>query len=160
MSLLQRHPVTKDYKGRNVNQLVSSMNYLKRLVGVLLTGTISVVSTNGLVLAEGAEQFFTVGTDSDGVPFKLDTQTMGKKDRKFGEVLKIYQLKNDLMFEYMLHASCGDERLWTVGYRIYNSAGKKISEEKEGDKEIPAHGDSPGSTAMKYYCQAINARGW
>ncbi|MHC5736556.1 hypothetical protein [Nostoc sp.] len=110
-------------------------------------------------VARGAEQFLTVGTDDGGVPFKLDTQTMGKKDRKFGEVIKIYQLKNDSMFEYMLHASCADERLWMVGYRIYNNAGKKISEEKE-DREIPARGDTPGSTAMKYYCQAIKARGW
>ncbi|MEH1821506.1 MAG: hypothetical protein V7L31_20905 [Nostoc sp.] len=136
---------------------------IRRLGAVLSVAAISLFNFNGLAFAEtaqDAEQFLTVGTDSDGVPFKLDTQTMGKKDKKFGEVLKIYQLKNDLMYEHMLHASCGDERLWIVGHRVYNgNTGKKISEEKE-DKEIPAHGDSPGSTAMKYYCQAIKARGW
>lgn len=134
----------------------------RKLGAVLSAVAITFFSLNGSAFAQTTqdpEQFLTVGTDSDGVPFKLDTQTMGKKDRKFGEVLKIYQLKNDSMFEYMLNASCGDERLWTVGYRIYNNAGEKISEEKE-NKEIPAHGDSPGSTAMKYYCQAIKARGW
>ncbi|MEH2285479.1 MAG: hypothetical protein V7K90_29890 [Nostoc sp.] len=129
---------------------------VKRLCAVVSAVIVLSLST----VAQGAEQFLIVGTDSDGVAFKLDTQTMGEKERKFGEVLKIYQFKDDLTFEYMLHASCGDERLWIVGHRIYSKrTGRKISEKKE-DKEIPATGDSPGSTAMKYYCQAINARGW
>ncbi|MEH2116071.1 MAG: hypothetical protein V7K39_26990 [Nostoc sp.] len=75
---------------------------------------------------------------------------MGKKERKFGNVLKIYQFKDDFTFEYMLNASCGNERLWIVGHKVYNKrTGKKISEENE-NKKIPAHGDTPGSTAMKY----------
>lgn len=129
---------------------------VKRLCAVVSGVIVLSLST----VAQGAEQFLIVGTDSDGYPFKLDTQTMGEKERKFGNVLKIYQFKDDLTFEYMLNASCGDERLWIVGHRVYNKrTGKKISEEKE-NKEIPAHGDTPGSTAMKYYCQAIKARGW
>jgi hypothetical protein len=136
------------------------MNHLKRLIGVFLTGAISVLSTNGFVCAESAAKYFNVGLDSNGDPFLLDTTTMGEKDKKFGNVLKIYQLKNDLMYEHALQASCGDERLWIVGHRVFNgNSGKKISEEKD-TQEIPAHGDSPGSTAMKYYCQAIKARGW
>lgn len=160
MSLLQHHLATKDYKGRNVSQLVSSMNYLKRLIGVLSVAAISVLSTNGLVSAENAEKYFNVGLDSNGDPFLLDTTTMGEKDKKFGSVIKIYQLKNELMYEYALQASCGDERLWIVGHRVFNAdTGRKISEERES-QEVPARSDAPASTAMKYYCQAINARGW
>lgn len=109
--------------------------------------------------AQGAERYLKVGTDSVGDAFMLDTWTMGKKDETFGEVLKIYQLKGELMFEYMLHAGCGDERLWIVGSRVYGRNGVKVSEQKD-NSEIPAHGDSSGSRAMKYYCRSIGARGW
>ncbi|MHC5827262.1 MAG: hypothetical protein ACYT04_68160, partial [Nostoc sp.] len=112
-------------------------------------------------------KYFNVGSDSNGDRFLLDTTTMGeldtitigKKKHKLGEVLKIYQFKDDLTFEYMLNASCGDERLFIVGSRIYNSNSRKISEQKE-DQEIPVTGDSLGNIVMKYYCQAIKARGW
>ncbi|MBN3951910.1 MAG: hypothetical protein HWQ38_37790 [Nostoc sp. NMS7] len=144
------------------------MNHLKRLIGVLSITAISVLITNGLVCAQDAEKYFNVGSDSNGDRFlldtttmgELDTITMGKKKHKLGEVLKIYQFKDDLKFEYMLHASCGDERLWMVGSRVFDrNTGRKISEGKE-DKEIPVTGDSLGNIVMKYYCQAIKARGW
>ncbi|MFN6465844.1 MAG: hypothetical protein RMZ41_029035 [Nostoc sp. DedVER02] len=109
----------------------------------------------------GAEKYFNVGLDTFGDPFLLDTTTMGEKDKKFGSVIKIYQIKNNLfMYEYILRPSCSDARIWAVGHRVYNiNSGKKITEEKE-DREIPNRGDNPGSTALKYYCQAIKARGW
>lgn len=137
------------------------MNYLKQLIGVLSLAAISVSSANGLVLAEDAQKYVDVGTDSNGDRFLLDTTTMGKKDKKFGSVIKIYQIKNNLfMYEYLLRPSCSDARIWAVGHRVYNiNSGKKITEEKE-DREIPGRGDNPGSTALKYYCQAIKARGW
>ena len=137
------------------------MNYLQRLIGVLSVATILVLSTNGLVLAQNAEKYLNVGSDSNGDPFLLDTTTMGEKEKKFGEVLKIYQIKHNLyMYEYMLRPSCSDARIWAVGHRVYNiNTGEKITEEKE-DREISDHGDNAGSTALKYYCQAIKARGW
>ncbi|WP_445634615.1 hypothetical protein NSTC745_06437 [Nostoc sp. DSM 114161] len=136
------------------------MNYLKRLIGVLSVAAISLSSTNGFALAQDTQKYVDVGSDSNGDPFLLDTTTMGETDKKFGSVIKIYQLKNELMYEYALHAACGDEKLWIVGHRVYNgNTGKKISEGKDS-QEIPARGDAPGSTAMKYYCQTIGARGW
>jgi len=99
-------------------------------------------------------------SDEGGVPFQLETTTMGQKERGFGEVIKIYQVKGNYMYEHLLHAGCADKRLWVVGYRVYIvPTGKKISEEKD-DTEISAQGNRPGATAMKYYCQAIHAGGW
>ncbi|BBD68455.1 hypothetical protein NIES4072_42320 [Nostoc commune NIES-4072] len=60
----------------------------------------------------------------------------------------------------MLRPSCSDAKIRAVGHRVYNiNSGKKITEEKE-DREILDREDNPGSTALKYYCQAIKARGW
>ncbi|MGM3308893.1 hypothetical protein ACSQ6I_23430 [Anabaena sp. WFMT] len=122
-------------------------------------GVAIAIVLNLSAVTQAAEQYLKVGTDNVGVPFMLDTWTMGEKDESFGKVLKIYQLKSDLMFEYMLDPGCGDERLWIVGTRVYNSKGVKVGEEKN-NSEIPARGNSFGSTAMKYYCRSIGARGW
>ncbi len=127
-----------------------------RSLSVLL-GAAIVLSFSSV--AQGGEKYLQVGTDSDGDAFMLDTQTMGRKERRFGEVLKVYLLKKDLMFEYMLRASCGDERLWMVGSRVYNGNAVKVSEERH-NKELPARADTPSANAMKHYCQSIGARGW
>lgn len=131
---------------------------VKRLGAIVGAAIVSVLSLSAVAQAD--EQFLVIGTDSDGVPFKLDTTTMGKKERGFGEVIKIYRVKGNYMHEYMLHAGCADKRLWQVGHRMYIvPTAEKISEEKE-DTEIPANGNSPGATAMNYYCKAVHASGW
>ncbi|MBD2667377.1 hypothetical protein [Richelia sinica] len=117
-----------------------------------------VLSLSTTVLAQ-SERYVQVGTDSDGDAYLLDTKNMGKADPPFGQVIKLYQTKNDLMLEHLLNAGCGDERLWIAGMRVYGRNGVKLSEKKSG-QEIPARGDSPGATAMKYYCHSIGARGW
>ncbi|MBD2679494.1 MULTISPECIES: hypothetical protein [Nostoc] len=134
------------------------MNYAKRLISVLLTGAISVLSFTSVASAERAEKFVNVGFDSDGDPFLLDTTTMGKRERGFGSVLKVYQLKNGLMSEFLVHAACGDERLSIVGFRTY-SQGVKLTEDKVR-QEVAVRTDSPVSQAMTYYCHSVGARGW
>jgi len=105
------------------------------------------------------EKYVSVGTDDSGNPFLLDTETMGKNDSLFAnEVIKVYQVRNGLMFEIVLQPACGDEQLSLVGSRIYRN-GIKISETPQ-DGKLVARSNTPGSNAMKYYCHSINARGW
>jgi hypothetical protein len=135
------------------------MNYLKGFAGVLLTGAISVLTLASTVSAQSAEKYVNVGSDSDDVPYLLDTATMGKRERGFGSVLKVYQMKNNLMSEILLQASCGDERLSVVGLRTYSENGIKLTEDKVR-QPLQVRTNSPGSQAMIYYCRSAHARGW
>ncbi|MFN6559989.1 MAG: hypothetical protein RMY28_009295 [Nostoc sp. ChiSLP01] len=130
---------------------------VKRLIGVLSVTVISTLSFSSVASAE-REKFVNVGYDSDGEPFLLDTTTMGKRERGFGSVLRVYQLKGGLMSEFLVHAACGDEKLSIVGFRTY-SQGVKLTEDKVR-QEVPVRTDSPASQAMTYYCHLIGARGW
>lgn len=134
------------------------MNYLKRLTVVLLTGAISALSFNSVAEAQRAEKFVNVGFDSDGDAFLLDRTSMRKREPGFGSVLKIYQMKNNLMTEILVKASCGDESLSVVGIRTY-SQGVKLTEDKVR-QQVQPRTDSPASLAMSYHCHAIGARGW
>lgn len=135
------------------------MNYVKRLISVLLTGTISVLSFSNVAEAQRAEKYVNVGFDSDGDPFLLDTASMRKREPGFGSVLKIYQMKNDQMTEILVRASCGDESLSIVGFRTYSQNGVKLTEDKVR-QQVQPRTDSPASLAMTYHCRAIHARGW
>jgi hypothetical protein len=134
------------------------MNYLKCLAGVLSVVVLTSVLSSTTASAQRAEKFVNVGTDSDGDPFMLDTTTMGKRERGFGSVLKVYQLKNNFMTEILANAACGDESLLIVGVRTY-SQGIKLTEEKVR-QQVQVRTDTPISQAMTYYCRSINARGW
>lgn len=104
------------------------------------------------------ERYVNVGADDSDNPFLLDTKTMGKKEPGFGNVIEVYQIKSNLMSVILLNPACGDNRLWIVGSRTYSN-GIKLTENKRRD-EISSQGDSAGSTAMRYYCHSIGARGW
>lgn len=135
------------------------MKHLKRLTVVLSAITISVLSLNSVASGQRAEKFVNVGFDSDGDPFLLDRTSMRKSEPGFGHVLKIYQMKNDLMTEILVRSSCGDESLSIVGLRTY-SQGVKLTEDKVHQQVQPRTTDNPASLAMSYYCHAIDARGW
>jgi hypothetical protein len=134
------------------------MKYLKRFISVLSVVAISTLILSSATLAQNTGKFVKVGTDSDGDPFLLDTTTMGKREAGFGSVLRVYQIKNDIMSETLLNAECGDENLSVVGLRTYNQ-GVKLTEEKVR-QPLQVRTDSPGSQAMTYFCHAIGARGW
>lgn len=134
------------------------MNYFKRLTVILSAVAISALSFSSVASAQRAEKFVNVGFDSDGDAYLLDTTTMGKRERGFGNVLKVYQLKQGLMSEILVQASCGDESLSVVGLRTY-SQGVKLTEEKV-NQPLQVRTDSPASQAMTYFCRAIHARGW
>ena len=134
------------------------MNYLKRFISVLSAVTISALSFNNVAEAQRAGKFVNVGSDSNGDAYLLDTTTMGNRERGFGSVLKVYQLKQGLMSEILVQASCGDESLSVVGLRTY-SQGVKLTEEKVR-QPLQVRTDSPASQAMTYFCRAIHARGW
>lgn len=132
--------------------------FLKRLSVVF--GAVAVSVLNLGAVAQADEEFVQVGVDKNDVPFMLKTTTMGQKERGFGEVIQIYQVKGNYMDVYMLQPGCADKRLWIVGHRVYVViTGEKIKEEKQ-DTEIKALGDTPGATAMRYYCTSIHATGW
>ena len=135
------------------------MNYVKRLAGVLTAVTISALSFSSTVFAQGTEKYLNVGEDSSGDPFLLDTTTMGKIERGFGSVLLVYQIKDGLMNEFLVKASCGENRLWVLGFRTYGQSGAKLAENKE-DMEVQIGDNSPASKSMRYYCHSIGARGW
>lgn len=135
------------------------MNYVKRLASVLAAVTISALSFTSAVSAQGMEKYLNLGEDSSGDPFLLDTTTMGKIERGFGSVLLIYQIKNGLMNEMLVKASCGDNRLWIVGFRTYGQSGSKLAEDRQ-QQEVQIQGASPASKSMRYYCHSIGARGW
>lgn len=135
------------------------MNYLKRSATLLFGAVISVSSINGVVLAQSAEKYHNVGLDSSGDPYLLDTTTMGKRERGYGNVLKVYQIKDSLMTELLIKASCGDNRLWIVGMRTYNENGIKLAEDKRS-QEVQLQAGSPATESIRYYCRSIGARGW
>ncbi|MEH2274404.1 MAG: hypothetical protein V7K40_06235 [Nostoc sp.] len=134
------------------------MNYLKHIAVLLTAVAVSTSSFNSVVFAQSAEKFVNVGYDSDGDPFLLDATSMRKREPGFGSVLKVYQMKNGLMSEILVRASCGDETLSIVGFRTY-SQGVKLTEEKIR-QQVAVRTDSPASLAMSYHCHAIGARGW
>ncbi|MEH2067087.1 MAG: hypothetical protein V7K47_02755 [Nostoc sp.] len=133
----------------------------------MISKTKKVVCTASAILAAfwlqsssvASEKFVNVGVDDDGNPFLLDTTTMGDSEKGFGSVIKVYQQSDNLMTEVLLQTSCGDDKLWIVGARVYSSNGVKLSENKQRE-EISARGSSPGANAIRYYCQSIGARGW
>jgi len=135
------------------------MNYLKCFISVLSAVSASVLSFSNVAQAQRAEKFVNVGFDSDGDPFLFDTTSLRKREPGFGSVLKIYQMKNNLMTEILVKASCGDERLSIVGIRTY-SQGIKLTEDKVSQQVQPRRTDNPASLAMTYYCHATGARGW
>ncbi|MBC6429608.1 hypothetical protein FM036_01490 [Nostoc sp. HG1] len=134
------------------------MNHVKRFAVLLAATAISTLSISNGVFAQSAGKFVNVGFDSDGDPFLLDTASMRKREPGFGSVLKIYQMKNNLMSEILVRASCGDESLSIVGFRTY-SQGVKLTEEKVR-QQVAVRTDSPASQAMSYHCHSIGARGW
>lgn len=135
------------------------MNYLKRLQGVLCVAIISALSFSSIAKVQSAEQYVNVGSDSNGDPFLLDTATMGRTDEEFGKTLKLYQIKNNLMKEILIDASCGDNRLWIVGVRTYSENGVMLSEDKVR-QEVNIQSNSVASKSISYYCRSIGARGW
>jgi hypothetical protein len=136
------------------------MNYLKRLTIMLSAVTISALSFNSVASAQRAEKFVNVGFDSDGDAYLFDTNSMREREPGFfGSVLKIYQMKNNLMSETLVRASCGDESLSIVGFRTYSQSGVKLTEDKVR-QQIQPRTNSPASLAMSYHCHAIGARGW
>lgn len=135
------------------------MNYLKHIAVLLTAVAVSTLTINNVVSAQSAEKFVNVGSDSDGDAFLLDRTSMRKREPGFGSVLKIYQMKNNLMTEILVRASCGDESLSIVGLRTYNQDGVKLTEDKVR-QQIQPRTDSPASLAMSYHCHAIGARGW
>ncbi|MEH1789696.1 MAG: hypothetical protein V7L23_30100 [Nostoc sp.] len=152
-------PTEKKLQSKDVNQLVTSMNYVKQLIGVLSVAVILTLSFSNVASAERAEKFVNVGYDSDGDAFLLDTTTMGKREQGFGSVLKVYQNKNKLISEFLVNAACGDETLSIVGARTYSQNGIKLTENKV-HQSLQVRTNSPGSQAMSYYCHSIGARGW
>jgi hypothetical protein len=131
------------------------MNYFKGFTGVLSAVTISALSFSSVAVAQRAEKFVNVGYDSDDVPYLLDTTTMGKRERGFGSVLKVYHMKNNLMTEFLVKASCGDETLSIVGFRTYTQEGVKLTEDKVREQVQPRT-DSPASLAMSYHLSLIH----
>ncbi|MEH2179084.1 hypothetical protein [Nostoc sp.] len=121
--------------------------------------TISALSFSNVAFAQRAEKFVNVGYDSDGDAYLLDRTSMQKREPGFGSVLKIYQMKNNLMSEFLVRTSCGDESLSVVGFRTYSQDGVKLTEDKVR-QQVQPRTDSPVSQAMTYYCHAIGARGW
>ncbi|MEH2070043.1 MAG: hypothetical protein V7K47_18090 [Nostoc sp.] len=135
------------------------MNYIKLSVSVLSAVTISALSFSSVVVAQSAEKFVNVGYDSDGDAYLFDRTSLRKREPGFGSVLKIYQMKNNLMTEFLVRASCGDETLSIVGFRTYSQDGVKLTEDKVR-QQLQVRTDSPASQAMAYHCHAIGARGW
>ncbi|WP_335228447.1 hypothetical protein [Nostoc sp.] len=135
------------------------MNYVKRLIGVLSLAAVLTSSLGSVVSAQSKEKFVNVGYDSDGDAYLFDRTSLRKMEPGFGSVLKIYQMKNNLMTEILAKASCGDERLSIVGFRTYSQDGVKLTEDKVR-QQVTVRTDSPASQAMTYYCHSIGARSW
>jgi len=131
------------------------MHYFKGFIPLI----ISVLIFSDAAIAQNTEKYLNVGQDTVGDPFLLDTTTMGKIERGFGSVLLVYQVKNGMMDEILVRASCTETRLWILGFRAYDQNGIKVDEYKE-QREVPIKGDNPASKSMQYYCHAIGARGW
>ncbi|MCC5618416.1 hypothetical protein LC605_25690 [Nostoc sp. CHAB 5836] len=129
------------------------MNQVKRFNQVLFAVTLFALSLNSKAYAQNVERYIQAGSDDAGTPIMLDTQSIK------GTTYKLYQPYGNGLTELKFKVSCGEARLFSTGFALYNSVGQVVTQDKTTEEVVPREG-SAAANAMRFVCQRIGARGW